>query len=153
MAISTYVQQLTQPLISDLQMELASGDRVALNHTFVLAPGMAGVGANDNGDRAPDSDYVVRSGDEIPQIYSVTVPGLLTETSPTAMLERLDLFDRQLAQCRKLWRGDRAFLYIHYALLPQPTMHQGWMACDVTPVFRLARIGWFKPDGVTKVFG
>ena len=139
-------------LISDLIMELASGERVPLPSSFLLPPGLAGVGANDGGDRAPDSDVVVRSGDELPTIYSVTVPGLLTATSPTGLLDTLQLLSDQLAQCRKLWRADRCYLPVAYGLLPPPEMRKGWMSCDVTPIFRLSRVGWFTPDG-RKVFG
>ena len=142
----------TVPLISDLIMELESGEFVALNSTFVLPPGLPGVGAGETGDRAPFSDYVVRSGDELPTAYSVTVPGLLTAASPTELLDALEEFDQNLRLCRKLWRGERCFLPVAYGLLPPPEMRKGWLSCDVAPIFRLSRVGWFTADG-RRVFG
>lgn len=141
----TYFQQPTQPLISDLQMELVSGERIHLGHTFILPPGLPGIGANDSGDRAPDSRIVVRSGDEITTTYSVTVPGQLHATNATMLLEMLEEFRRHLQDCRRLWRGDRAYLKVAYGVLPQPEMGYGWLSCKATPVFRLAEVAWYKP--------
>ena len=140
------------PLMSDLIMELAGGERVPLGPTFVLAPGLPGVGANDAGDRAPFSDYVVRSGDELPTVYSVTVPGSLHARDAEGLMDALTAFEEQLLQCRKLWRGERCFLPVAYGLLPQPEMGYGWLSAKVSPVFRLSRLGWYTADG-RRVFG
>lgn len=148
----TLYSQISQPLISDLQMELASGERVLLNHSFVLPPGLPGVGQNDSGDRAPDSRFIVRSSDELPTTYSLPIPGILTATSPTALLDELNLLNKQLRECRKLWRGTRCFLPIAYAVLPQPEMKRGWLSCDVTPIFRISYLAWLDPEG-NEVFG
>ena len=135
------------PLISDLVMELDSGERVPLGPSFVLPPGLPGVGANDAGDRAPDSVYVVRSGDELPTTYSITVPGRLDATDAEALLDALNEFEGQLRRCRRLWRGERCYLPVAYGLLPQPEMGYGWLSARVTPVFRLSQVGWFTTDG------
>lgn len=140
------------PLRSDLVMELDSGEMVALGPSFLLPPGLPGVGANDSGDRAPDSTYVTRSGDELPTSYSVTVPGRLDAADAEALMDALNELDAQLRRCRKLWRGERCFLPVAYGLLPQPEMGYGWLSARVTPVFRLSQLGWFTPDG-RQVFG
>lgn len=59
------------PLVSDLILELEDGTRVPLDPSFQVPVGLA-LGGDENGDRAPDSLVVVRSGDEIGAAYRPT---------------------------------------------------------------------------------
>lgn len=131
------------PLISDLRLELDTGQMIVLPSSFGLPVGLT-VDAGENGDRAPGAKTVVRSGDELGGQYTLTGMGILQGSNPEEVCIKLNTLSTQLRQTRKIWRSGR-YLKVHYGLLPPADMGLGWLSASVTPVFRLAYLSWLKP--------
>lgn len=140
-------------LVSDLVAELEDGTRYQFPPTFSLPFGLD-VGGEENGDSAPGSLLIVRSGysesggirKEKPNTKTITGTGTLHAQSSVELIDKVNELSEVLGKTRKVWRGSRAYLRVHYGLLPSPIMGWGWLSAEVTPIFRLEYLSWLQPE-------